>query len=50
VVRPLAEITRVTEAVADKQMVDIPYRARRDEIGALASSVAVFQAASDAAQ
>ncbi len=45
VVRPLAEITRVTEAVADKRMVDIPYRGRRDEIGALASSVAVFQAA-----
>lgn len=45
VVRPLAEITRVTEAVADKQAMDIPYRGRRDEIGALASSVAVFQAA-----
>ncbi len=45
VVRPLAEITRVTEAVADKQSVDIPYRGRRDEIGALATSVAVFQAA-----
>jgi methyl-accepting chemotaxis protein len=45
VVRPLAEITRVTEAVADKRNVDIPYRGRRDEIGALASSVAVFQAA-----
>lgn len=45
VVRPLAEITRVTEAVADKKAVDIPYRGRRDEIGALASSVAVFQAA-----
>jgi len=44
VVRPLAEITRITEAVADKRMVDIPYRGRRDEIGALASSVAVFQA------
>jgi methyl-accepting chemotaxis protein len=45
VVRPLAEITRVTEAVADKKIIDIPYRGRRDEIGALASSVAVFQAA-----
>jgi methyl-accepting chemotaxis protein len=45
VVRPLAEITRVTEAVAEKKAVDIPYRGRRDEIGALASSVAVFQTA-----
>jgi methyl-accepting chemotaxis protein len=45
VVRPLAEITRVTEAVAGKQVIDIPYRGRHDEIGALASSVAVFQAA-----
>lgn len=45
VVRPLAAITRVTEAVADKKAVDIPYRGRRDEIGALASSVAVFQTA-----
>lgn len=42
---PLAEITRVTEAVAAGQNVDIPYRDRRDEIGALASSVAVFQTA-----
>jgi len=45
VVRPLAEITRVTKAVADKKTLDIPYRGRRDEIGALASSVAIFQAA-----
>jgi methyl-accepting chemotaxis protein len=45
VVRPLAEITRTTEAVADKKNVEIPYRGRRDEIGKLASSVAVFQAA-----
>jgi methyl-accepting chemotaxis protein len=45
VVRPLAEITRVTKAVADKKAVDIPYRGRRDEIGALASSVAIFQTA-----
>lgn len=45
VVRPLAEITRITKAVAEKRAVEIPYRHRRDEIGALASSVAVFQAA-----
>jgi methyl-accepting chemotaxis protein len=43
VVRPLAEITRVTGAVAERKPVDIPHRGRRDEIGALAASVAVFQ-------
>jgi methyl-accepting chemotaxis protein len=45
-IRPLAAITRVTERVADGQLeVEVPYRGRRDEIGALACSVAVFQAA-----
>lgn len=43
VVKPLAEITRVTEAVAERQAVGIPYLGRRDEIGALAGSIAVFQ-------
>ena len=45
VVRPLAEIARVTEAVAEKKAVSIPHLGRHDEIGALASSIAVFQAA-----
>ena len=43
VARPLAEITRVTEAVAAGTATAIPYGARRDEIGALARSIAVFQ-------
>ncbi len=43
VARPLAEITRVTEMVAEGQGVVIPHGARRDEIGALARSIAVFQ-------
>jgi len=44
VARPLAKITRVTEAVAagDKS-IPVPYGERRDEIGALARSIAVFQ-------
>jgi methyl-accepting chemotaxis protein len=45
VARPLAEITRVTEAVAEGSKVAIPYGARRDEIGALSRSIAVFQQA-----
>jgi methyl-accepting chemotaxis protein len=46
VIRPLANITRVTEQVADGQLdVSVPYRGRGDEIGALASSIAIFQAA-----
>ena len=45
-IRPLAAITRVTEQVADGQLdVTIPYRGRGDEIGALATSIAIFQAA-----
>ncbi len=45
VARPLADITRVTEAVAEGNAVAIPYGARSDEIGALARSIAVFQSA-----
>lgn len=44
-IRPLADITRVTEAVAGGRKVDIPHRHRKDEIGALAASIAVFQEA-----
>jgi methyl-accepting chemotaxis protein len=46
VVRPITEITRVTEAVAagDAQMV-VPFSKRNDEIGALARSIEVFQQA-----
>src|SRR5206468_3100685 len=43
VARPLAAITRVTEQVAKGAEVVIPYGARRDEIGALSRSIAVFQ-------
>jgi methyl-accepting chemotaxis protein len=43
IARPLAQITRVTETVAEGTDVSIPYGARRDEIGALARSIAVFQ-------
>ena len=43
VARPLKEITRVTEVVAEGTATAIPYGARRDEIGALARSIAVFQ-------
>ena len=45
-IRPLVAITQVTEKVADGQLdVAIPYRGRGDEIGALATSIAIFQAA-----
>jgi methyl-accepting chemotaxis protein len=43
VARPLAHITSVTETVAEGRATAIPYGARRDEIGALARSIAVFQ-------
>jgi methyl-accepting chemotaxis protein len=43
VVRPLAEITHVTEQVAEGQTVPVPYGSRRDEIGALSRSISVFQ-------
>jgi methyl-accepting chemotaxis protein len=40
---PLADVTRVTIAVADGAVLAIPYRDRSDEIGALARSISVFQ-------
>jgi methyl-accepting chemotaxis protein len=44
VARPLARIARITEAVAAGDAeVTVPYGARRDEVGALARSIAVFQ-------
>ena len=43
VVHPLAEITRVTEQVAEGHAVTVPYGQRRDEIGALSRSISVFQ-------
>jgi methyl-accepting chemotaxis protein len=44
IARPLADVTRVTEAVAGgKAVLVVPYGDRQDEIGALARSVAVFQ-------
>jgi methyl-accepting chemotaxis protein len=46
IARPLADVTRVTEAVADGDVVlAVPYGDRSDEIGALARSIAVFQGA-----
>jgi methyl-accepting chemotaxis protein len=46
VVRPIAGITRVTEAVAaGDASIAVPYSERSDEIGALARSIAVFQRA-----
>ncbi len=43
VVRPLAEIARVTEQVAEGTAVAVPYGTRRDEVGALSRSISVFQ-------
>jgi methyl-accepting chemotaxis protein len=43
VVRPLAEITRITESVAAGTAVTIPFGERHDEVGALARSIGVFQ-------
>jgi methyl-accepting chemotaxis protein len=45
VARPLAEITRVTTAVAAGTAVNIPFGERRDEVGELARSIGVFQEA-----
>jgi methyl-accepting chemotaxis protein len=46
VAKPIADITRVTEAVAaGEASVSVPFSERRDEIGALARSIAVFQRA-----
>jgi methyl-accepting chemotaxis protein len=44
VARPLARITRITQAVAAGNVQSaIPFSGRRDEVGALARSIAVFQ-------
>jgi methyl-accepting chemotaxis protein len=44
VARPLADVTRVTEAVASGDAtLNVPYGDRHDEIGALARSISVFQ-------
>jgi methyl-accepting chemotaxis protein len=44
IARPLAAVTRVTEAVAGGDAaLTVPFRDRPDEIGALARSIAVFQ-------
>jgi methyl-accepting chemotaxis protein len=43
VARPLREIARVTETVAEGTPVAIPYGGRRDEIGALSRSISIFQ-------
>jgi methyl-accepting chemotaxis protein len=44
IARPLADVTRITEAVAGGDAVlALPYRDRHDEIGALARSISVFQ-------
>jgi methyl-accepting chemotaxis protein len=46
IARPLAEITRVTEAVAEGcSAITIPYESRRDKIGALSRSISVFKRA-----
>jgi methyl-accepting chemotaxis protein len=44
IARPLAVVTRITEAVASgSTTLSVPYGDRHDEIGALARSIAVFQ-------
>ena len=46
VTMPIAEITRVTEAVAaGDAAIEVPFSGRHDEIGALARAIAVFQEA-----
>jgi methyl-accepting chemotaxis protein len=46
IARPIARIVEVTEAVATGDLESqVPYGARKDEIGALARSIAVFQQA-----
>src|SRR5262249_40156848 len=45
VVRPLSEITQVTEAVAQGSDTAVPHANRPDEIGALARSISIFQEA-----
>jgi methyl-accepting chemotaxis protein len=44
IARPLAAVTRVTEAVAaGEATLAVPFRDRADEVGALARSIAIFQ-------
>jgi methyl-accepting chemotaxis protein len=44
IARPLAAVTRVTEAVAaGEATLVVPFRDRADEVGALARSIAIFQ-------
>jgi methyl-accepting chemotaxis protein len=44
IARPLAEVTRVIEAVAaGDAAVAVPFRDCRDEVGAMARSIAVFR-------
>ena len=46
IARPLADVTRITEAVAGGDAIlALPYGNRHDEIGALARSISVFQEA-----
>jgi len=45
VARPLAQIADVTTSVAEGRDVAVPFKDRQDEVGALARSIAVFQAA-----
>jgi methyl-accepting chemotaxis protein len=46
VIKPLADITRLTEAVAaGDASITVPFSERGDEVGALARSIAVFQRA-----
>jgi len=46
VAKPLARITRVTEVIAAGEVDnEVPYRARGDEVGALARSISVFKEA-----
>lgn len=46
IARPLADVTRITEAVAGGDAILVlPYGNRHDEIGALARSISVFQEA-----
>jgi methyl-accepting chemotaxis protein len=46
IARPLADITRIIEAVAGgDNAVSVPHATRQDEIGALARSISVFQQA-----
>jgi methyl-accepting chemotaxis protein len=44
IARPLAEVARTTEAVAGGDVAQtVPYGNRRDEVGAVARSIAIFQ-------